>query len=64
MASRNYKYYQPNDKDLKDQYGDCVVRAIDKSYAAKLGCRYLMILFHMQKNFNACQTESNAMKAI
>lgn len=27
MASRNYKYYQPNDKDLKDQYGDCVVRA-------------------------------------
>ena len=30
MASRNYKYYQPNDKDLKDQYGDCVVRALTK----------------------------------
>ena len=58
MASRNYKYYQPNDKDLKDQYGDCVVRAL-----TKVGCRYLMILFHMQKNFNACQMESNAMKA-
>lgn len=30
MASRNYKYYQPNDKDLKDNYGDCVVRALTK----------------------------------
>lgn len=52
MASRNYKYYQPNDKDLKDQYGDCVVRALTKvmsktwmqvfddliSYAKKLQC--------------------------
>ena len=52
MASRNYKYYQPNDKDLKDQYGDCVVRALTKvmsktwmqvfddliSYAKELQC--------------------------
>ena len=52
MASRNYKYYQPNDKDLKDQYGDCVVRALTKvmsktwmqvfddliSYAKKIQC--------------------------
>ena len=30
MASRNYKYYQPNEKDLKDEYGDCVVRALTK----------------------------------
>lgn len=30
MASRNYKYYQPNNKDLKDNYGDCVVRALTK----------------------------------
>ena len=30
MASRNYKYYQPNKKDLKDDYGDCVVRALTK----------------------------------
>lgn len=30
MASRNYKYYQPNDKDLKDKYGDCVMRALTK----------------------------------
>ena len=54
MASRNYKYYQHNDKDLKDQYGDCVVRALTKvmsktwmqvfddliSYAKKLQCMY------------------------
>lgn len=25
-----YKYYQPNKKDLKDRYGDCVVRALTK----------------------------------
>lgn len=30
MASRNYKYYQPNKKDLKDRYGDCVIRALTK----------------------------------
>lgn len=32
MASSNtrYKYYQPNEKDLKDQYGDCVVRSLAK----------------------------------
>ena len=30
MASRNYKYYQPNKKDLKDNYGDCVIRALTK----------------------------------
>lgn len=30
MASRNYKYYQPNKKDLKDKYGDCVIRALTK----------------------------------
>ena len=23
-----YKYFQPNDKDLKDKYGDCAVRAV------------------------------------
>ena len=26
----NYKYYQPNKKDLKDKYGDCVIRALTK----------------------------------
>lgn len=27
---KKYKYYQPNKKDLKDQYGDCVIRALTK----------------------------------
>lgn len=27
---RRYKYYQPNKKDIKDEYGDCVVRALTK----------------------------------
>ena len=30
MASRNYKYYQPNKKDIKDEYGDCVIRALTR----------------------------------
>lgn len=25
-----YKYYQPNKKDLKDKYGDCVIRSLCK----------------------------------
>lgn len=27
---KRYKYYQPNKKDIKDNYGDCVVRAPTK----------------------------------
>ena len=27
----SYKYYQPNSKDLKDKYGDCVIRALTKA---------------------------------
>ena len=26
--STRWKYYQPNKKDLKDEYGDCVIRAL------------------------------------
>lgn len=28
---KRYKYYQPNKKDLKDDYGDCVVRSLTKA---------------------------------
>lgn len=31
MAGRNYRYYQPNKKDLKDDYGDCVIRSLTKA---------------------------------
>lgn len=30
MSKRRYTYYQPNDKDLKDNYGDCVIRSLTK----------------------------------
>jgi hypothetical protein len=29
--STRWKYYQPNKKDLKDDYGDCVIRALTKA---------------------------------
>ena len=32
MASRNYKYYQPNKKDLKDRCNDCSIRALTKFF--------------------------------
>lgn len=28
---KKYKYYQPNEKDLKDSYGDCTIRALTKT---------------------------------
>lgn len=30
MMSKHYKYFQPNDKDKKDDYSDCVIRALCK----------------------------------
>ena len=29
--NRYYKYYQPNDKDLEDKFGDCQIRALSKA---------------------------------
>lgn len=31
MTNKYYKYYQPNVKDLKDKYGDCVIRSLTKA---------------------------------
>ena len=31
MKSKYYQYYQPNEKDVKDKYGDCVIRALTKA---------------------------------
>ena len=28
---KRYQYYQPNSKDLKDEYGDCTIRALSKA---------------------------------
>lgn len=30
MTSKHYKYFQPNDKDKKDEQSDCVIRALCK----------------------------------
>ena len=30
MSKKRYCYYQPNNKDLKDRYGDCQIRALSK----------------------------------
>lgn len=29
--SKRYVYFQPNDKDIKDEFGDCQVRALSKA---------------------------------
>lgn len=31
MNYGRFVYFQPNDKDLKDQYGDCTIRALAKA---------------------------------
>lgn len=31
MNYGRFKYYQPNKKDVKDQYGDCTIRALSKA---------------------------------
>lgn len=31
MSKKRYVYYQPNKKDIKDQVGDCQVRALSKA---------------------------------
>ena len=30
MKNKRYRYYQPNEKDLKDKQGDCSIRALTK----------------------------------
>lgn len=31
MKSKGFTYYQPNEKDLKDSFGDCVIRSFTKT---------------------------------
>lgn len=35
--SKRYVYYQPNKKDVGDEYGDCQIRAVSKA----LGCTWI-----------------------
>ena len=50
MASRNYKYYQPNKKDLKDQYGDCSIRALTKYFGKEWIEIFNDLITYAQKN--------------
>ncbi len=31
MKNKQYVYYQPNKRDIKDEHGDCVIRALTKA---------------------------------
>lgn len=44
VKSAKWKYYQPNKKDLKDKYGDCVIRALTKA----LNMEWLEVFDDMQ----------------
>lgn len=37
MSKGRYVYYQPNQKSIKDDYGDCTIRALSKA----LNCTWL-----------------------
>ena len=37
MSKRRYVYYQPNKMDIKDEYGDCTIRALSKA----MNCTWL-----------------------
>ena len=63
MKNKNYKYYQPNDKDTKDKYGDCVIRALTK-VLCKDWLTVFDELYHMPKNYSVCQTSGDVMKSI
>ena len=32
MTGKRFVYFQPNEKDLKDKYGDCTIRALCKIF--------------------------------
>lgn len=44
MSKRRYCYYQPNDKDLKDRYGDCQIRALSKVFGVSWVDAFDMII--------------------
>jgi len=31
MSKKRFVYYQPNEKDIKDRFGDCTIRALSKA---------------------------------
>ena len=55
-----YKYYQPNKKDLKDQQGDCSVRALTKF----LNCTWLEAFDNLVTYARQTQTVVNSLDNI
>lgn len=50
MSKRRYVYYQPNEKDLTDKFGDCQIRALSKA----LNCSWLEAF---DKAISVCRDE-------
>ena len=48
--NKNYKYYQPNKKDLKDRYGDCSIRALTKYFGKQWLEIFNDLVVYAQKN--------------
>lgn len=55
MTSKHYKYFQPNDKDKKDDQSDCVIRALCK-VMNKTWLEVLMNYYRLQGTFNVIPT--------
>lgn len=60
MVRKNYKYYQPNKKDLKDMQGDCSVRALTKF----LDCTWIEAFDELVKYARQTQTLVNSLDNI
>ena len=54
--STKFKYYQPNKKDLKDEYGDCVIRALTKV----MGKEWLQVFDELIPYVREVQANPNA----
>lgn len=66
----SYKYYQPNKKDLKDNYGDCTIRALTKAMNVTWVEAFDLMVpicrrFQCSNIFNLpCKLENEAMKEL
>ena len=61
MTSKHYKYFQPNDKDKKDDQSDCVIRALCK-VMNKTGWKSLTNCFLLLESYNVCRIVNHVMK--
>lgn len=62
MTSKHYKYFQPNNKDKKDDQSDCVIRALCR--ITNKTWKYLMNYSRLQEIFNVIQIVSPVIRDI